>query len=115
MKTEVIVLPDTTRKMVAKPHTLLAKNKQTLTFADGMLKQSDQEADSTAVPSAVVTAIKNATQAAISKGLFNLGGTDESKRLRLGAPRLYKIIVKGDTVILVGSDSGETIELPLAL
>ena len=115
VKTEIIVLPDTTRKMVAKPHTLLAKNKQTLTFSDGMLKQSEQEADSTAVPSAVVTALKVALQSGITKGLFNAGDTTEARRLTLAAPKLYKITVEGDSVVLVGSGSGERINLPLAL
>ena len=115
VKTEIITLPDTTRKMVAKPHTVLAKNKQVLSFSNGMLTQSDQEADSTAIPSAVISAIKIAAQAGISKGLFNAPTAGESSRLTLSAPKLYKVVVRGDTVILQGSSSGDTIELPLAL
>jgi hypothetical protein len=32
VKTDVLVLPDTTRKMVAQPHSFLSKNKQVLSF-----------------------------------------------------------------------------------
>ncbi|WP_395753799.1 hypothetical protein [Prosthecobacter sp.] len=120
VRTEVIVLPDTTRKMVAKPHTFLAKNKQTLTFIDGMMTQSEAEVDSTGVPSAMIAAIKTAASAAMKAGLLNDGdagrsgsGGDRAKHLSLEEPRLYKIVVRGDCVTLVGADSNNSITLPL--
>lgn len=116
--TEVIQLPDTTRKMVAKPHTFLAKNKQTLTFNDGIMTQSDADVDSTAVPSAVITAIKTAATAAMKAGLLNdvdgsKEGSSGTKHLFLEEPRLYKIVVKGDCVTLLGANRHNSITLPL--
>ena len=115
VKTEIITLPDTTRKMVAKPHTVLSKNKQTLTFSDGVLTASSQEADATAIPSAVIAVLKSTAAQAISKSLMNAPEDSAAQRLKLQAPKLYKIIVNGDTIELVGTDSGDTIHLPIAL
>jgi len=113
VKTDVLVLPDTTRKMVAKPYSFLANNKQTLSFSDGMLTESTQTVDSTAVPVALIQAAQTAAEAAAKLGLFNAPTTTKSERPSLSAPRLYKIVIHGSTVTLLGSAPGDTVQLPL--
>lgn len=113
VKTDVLVLPDTTRKMVAKPYSFLANNKQTLTFTDGMLSESTQDVDATAVPVALIQAAQSAAEAAAKLGLFNAPSTTKSERPSLSAPRLYKIVIHGSRVTLLGSAPGDTVQLPL--
>jgi hypothetical protein len=113
VKTDVLILPDTTRKMVAKPHNFLSKNKQTLSFTDGMLNDSAQMIDTTIVPAALIQAAQAAAEAAAKSGLLNAPSKKTADHLELNAPRIYKIVVQGSSVTLQGCSSSDTIKLPL--
>jgi hypothetical protein len=113
VKTDVLVLPDTTRKMVAKPHAFLSKNKQVLSFTDGMLTDSAQTVDSAVIPAALIQAAQTAAEAAAKAGLLNAPPSKTPQPPVLNAPRLYKIVVHGSSVILLGSAPRDTIQLPI--
>jgi hypothetical protein len=56
--TEVLFLPDTTRKRSIQPYSYAASNKATLGFAEGRLASAKAVVDETVLPSAVISALE---------------------------------------------------------
>ena len=63
-----MVLPDTTRKMSAEPHEILASTKATLTFSGGVLATTSETTAADVVPKAVLDAAKTVAAAAVQAG-----------------------------------------------
>lgn len=129
VRTEVLTLPDTTRKMVVYPRNLLAKSKLSLKFANGMLAEGTAEDpsmngdfDATEVPKAIVDLAEKAASAYFGSipGAGKLGNagdgtSQEVSRYTLEAPRLYKLVVRGEHVVLQGAHPSDKIELLAAV
>jgi hypothetical protein len=78
-----------------------------------MLTDSAQTVDSSVVPVALIQAAQTAAEAAAKAGVFNAPASVTPKYPVLNAPRLYKIVVHGSNVTLLGSGASETIKLPI--
>lgn len=94
---EIIYLPDPNRKRSIRPYAFLAKNDLTLDFEDGALTSATSDQDSTEFPLAVVSALTSMVGSGFSK--------EAGPKGTVPAPRLFKVIVKGSTISLVGSDA----------
>src|SRR5688572_8591116 len=96
--TEVLYLPDTTRKRSIQPYAYGASNKATLTFAEGRLTQSKAVVDETVLPSAVLSALEKIALARM-------------KILREEPPKaapslhLFRIVKEGDQWGLAGGQA----------
>jgi len=99
LTSQIIMMPDTTRKRVIDLHAFAAKNNTTLTFNKGVLGSSQFVVDSTALPSTLLTSIKALGTAAISAA-FN--APDSGTTRQIPAPYLFKIVVDKDGTRLVG-------------
>ena len=96
ISTEIVWLPDTTRKMSIKPYAFLATNKVSLSFTNGMLTESSTTVDETVIPEAVLSAIATA----VGKGLETT-----SAGAQLPLPYLFKITFdpnSGEATLLGG-------------
>ena len=92
---EIIYLPDQTKKMVAKPFNLFAKVESTLEFNNGILKSSKDTLTADAVPKAIIEAVqKVAPLLAMARA--------EIPEEEVPAPYLYKIVVTADAVQFYG-------------
>jgi len=110
---DLVYLPDLTRKMSARPYQFLASNTTKLVFSNGVLTHSVSEPDSSVVPKAVVEAAKSVALALVKKDALDeaTAAKDPSQGgpLEIPLPRLFKLVVEGkDTKLLsasvVGSD-----------
>jgi hypothetical protein len=63
LTTEVLFLPDTTRKRSIQPYSYAASNKATFTFAEGRLTGAKAVVDETVLPSAIISALEKAALA----------------------------------------------------
>lgn len=101
LKSNLIHLPDKTRKMSIKLFDFLSSNSMKLTFSNGVLTSSETDADSTAVPKAVIEAAKDVAVAA-AKGLAAFSTVEPRDRLFAAPPPyLFKLIVDGKKTKLV--------------
>jgi hypothetical protein len=82
ISSEIVWLPDTTKKMSIKPYALLATNKVSLSFTNGMLTESSTTVDETVIPEAVLSAI-------VAAGVRAAGIASGETQLPL--PYLFKI------------------------
>jgi hypothetical protein len=98
-------LPDPTKLMVATPQQVLAKVVNNLTFTNGVLTTSHAEADSTAIPKAVIGALE--------KVLPFLAAADISPSTTIASPRLYKIVLEEEGWLLVGGKGDQDIRVSL--
>lgn len=90
---KIMNLPDVTTKMSAQPSNVLSKVKADLTFVNGVLSDSKEEADDTALGKAVLEAIEK---------IVPLLAATPNAKTEVTAPVIYKIIVKGDAAWLKG-------------
>lgn len=107
--TEVHYLPDPTKLMSASPHATLADVGSTLNFDRGVLTESTDTGDATAVPSALLKAVE-------AFGPTLLGILNEAQKEQehsLPAPYIFKIVVQGATVVFRGSQGDTAINLTL--
>lgn len=97
LKWEIHTLPDPTKRMSTKPYNYLATLDATFVFDEktGVLTSSTEVADSTAVPTALITAVKEIA----SKRLAIANVSNEGE---YPAPRLYKIIYENGRYHFVG-------------
>jgi len=102
-------LPDPQKKMSATPKSKLADVDLTLTFDRGVLTQSTEVSDATAVP----TAIAKAVEAFAPKLLSILNEAQREQEHSLPAPYIYKIIVLGDHVEFRGGQGDKEIKITL--
>jgi hypothetical protein len=89
LKTEVLYLPDTTRKRVIDPYAVLASNNATLSFKDGTLTGTRSEVDETVVPAAVLESLK---VAAVAAAAFARPGEAALPEAMLPPPALFRIV-----------------------
>lgn len=106
IKTQILHLPDQTRLLSAHPKSKLASLKSTLKFQNGVLTSSEETIDTTAVPSAILDAVKTIVPSLIA--------AIEKRGDEVPAPYLYKIVVYGEEVFFYGSQGGETIRVKLS-
>jgi hypothetical protein len=95
VSSEIVWLPDTTKKMSVRPYAFLATNKTSLSFTNGMLTESSVTVDETVIPNAVLSAIVTA----VGRGADGLAGA------QIPVPYLYKITfdpVTGDATLTGG-------------
>jgi hypothetical protein len=98
LKSEIIQLPDETKKRSIRPYNFAATISVTLEFNHGVLSHSVADIDETVVPNALITAMETAAKAAIAAA----NKTTSEKKQTLPGPYLFKIIVRKDSVELVG-------------
>lgn len=101
LSTQLIFLPDKTKKMSARPYNYLATNTSTLTFDKGVLKTSEVDVDSAAVPKAVLSAVETAA-IAIIKGAKLAESQKKEPGPSIPLPVLFKVVVIDHKVYLVG-------------
>jgi hypothetical protein len=109
MVTEVRYLPDPKKKMSASPRTTLADVGATLTFDRGVLTESTETGDATAVPTAILKAVEAFGPALL--GLLN--EAQKQQEHSLPAPYVYKIVVRGGDVHFVGGRGDEDVKITL--
>jgi hypothetical protein len=97
---EIVWLPDQTRKMSIHPYSILASNNTTLKFTNGMLTEASNTVDETVVPNAILTAL------ATTANLLKFGvpvPAPSGTQGTIPTPYLYKISIdKEGNVILSG-------------
>lgn len=99
---EIHHLPDPTKKMSAKPYNFLASLQYKLTIDEELqvMTKATEVADSTAVPKAILTAVKE-----LAPGIMGalLNEAAEAQRLNLiPTPHLYKIVTDDRGTRLIG-------------
>jgi hypothetical protein len=99
LNSQLLFLPDVTKKRVIRPYAVLAANNSTLTFSNGVLTQGKSVVDETLVPKAIVGALEKAATAAIAASL-NAVGAEATPQLP--PPQLFKIVLSGGNARLVG-------------
>lgn len=112
LRSEIIWLPDQTAKMSATPSSFLAKLESTLVFDKGVLTNSTDTADATALPKAILSALEKAVPAILAMRSAE-DGKPKEKECLVPAPFLYRIVVEGDKITLVGGDGDVEIHAPL--
>jgi len=87
LTSQVLYLPDLTRKRAAAPYNYLASNKTTLTFDKGKLQQSKSVVDETIVPAAVISGLEKIATAAV-KAAANAANAGDT----IPPPMLFRIV-----------------------
>jgi hypothetical protein len=98
---DVTYLPDPTKLMSAHPYNYLASNTTSLTFSNGVLTNAETDIDTTAVPKAVLTALKDIAVAVIGAGNEAEG---DPQPPTIPVPKIFKIQVANGHAQLVGED-----------
>ncbi|WP_156374451.1 hypothetical protein [Pseudorhodoferax sp. Leaf274] len=96
LSAEIKWLPDTTQKMSARPFAVLASNESKLDFSNGMLTKATIKANETEVISASLTALGKALVAAAADGSASAAPG------RVPVPYIYKIVIEGGKLSLLG-------------
>jgi len=93
LKAELTYLPDLTKKRQATPYAFLSTNTTTLDFQKGVVTTTVSDVDTTAVPVAVVTALKNIGMEAVKGAFFDDSDpTQEAPPNRVPRVYLFKIV-----------------------
>lgn len=101
LKSDLIHLPDRTRKMSVELFDILSSNTTKLTFSKGVLTSAETEGDSTTVPKAVIEAAKQVAIAA-AKGAMMLRAAEEKvPTFAAPPPYLFKLVVDGANTKLI--------------
>jgi hypothetical protein len=105
LSSQIVYLSDTSSTMSVQPYSYLASNEVTLKFDHGALTNASVTADETVVPKAVLESLKSVLTTAVKGGLaFNAPGV-VSAQTTAPTPSLFKIVVEGDTVKLLGGQA----------
>jgi len=99
LTSQILYLPDTTKKMSVQPFSYFATNESTLKFDNGVLTQAAATVDETVVPKAILDAMKDVLTAAAKAAAFNVA---DDVQTPAPAPSLFKIVVRGGEVVLLG-------------
>ncbi|PTR06818.1 hypothetical protein C8R32_109104 [Nitrosospira sp. Nsp5] len=102
LTSQLLFLPDLTRKRVIDPFAVLATNNTTLTFVNGVLTQGKTVVDETVVPKAIVGALEKAAIAAVNAFLNDVGTPPTTQ---VPPPQLFKIVLENGGGRLVGGKS----------
>lgn len=103
--TRLLYLPDQTQVMSATPRSNLASIKTALVFQDGVLTSAVEEPDSTGLPEAILTA---------AEAVLPLLAASMKPGDRFPQPSLYRIVVQGDRLTLIGGEAGAPIHIRLS-
>lgn len=103
LKSELVYLPDRTRKMAVGLFDFLSSNTLKLSFTNGVLTSSENAADATAVPKAVIQAAKDVAAAAAKGGAFSTLAEKTPRPTTFAAPPpyLFKLVVDGAQTHLI--------------
>jgi hypothetical protein len=112
IKSNVELMPDTSRKMVVNPHAIASSNNSSLTFVNGVLTESKFITDETVLPAKVIDTIKTLGIAAVSNAMNEPGAMAERQ---IPAPYLFKIVVGKDGTRLVGGQGVGPDNKPLVI
>lgn len=104
---KLLFLADENKKRVAKPTSIFANLRTTLTFDHGVLGQSKAVGDSTAIPRAVIQAIEKLAPALAAANAARMASH------QLPAPVLYRATWTNDMLELVGGPSKTPISVTL--
>ncbi|MDP9412553.1 MAG: hypothetical protein M3Q08_00285 [Pseudomonadota bacterium] len=99
LQSQLLFLPDQTRKRSIDPYAYLASNESTLVFSNGVLTQGKTVVDETVVPKAIVSALEK-TATALLAGSLNAAGAGPTPQLP--PPQLFRIVIEKDGARLVG-------------
>jgi hypothetical protein len=95
--TRILYLPDRTKKRSIRPYSQLARGTSTLQFENGVLTSSQTELDAAVVPKAIVSALEKAAIAFLAANQVKKAPEEEKF---VPGPRLFKIVIHGDSVTL---------------
>ena len=102
LQSRLLYLPDTTRKMSAKPYQFLAGNKSKWTFSNGVLTSARDESDSAVLPRAVVEAAKTVATSLLGAALNVVREEgDQPGHFEVPLPHLFRLDVNGAQTQLV--------------
>jgi hypothetical protein len=93
LTSEIVMLPDTSRRMSIEPYAFLSSNNTNLTFSNGTLTESSSQVDTTAVASAGLDALAKYLGALVAADL---------PPAQAAPPYLYKIYISNGKVSLLG-------------
>lgn len=96
---EVLFLPDTTKKRSIRPYAYAASNKSFLKFTEGRLTQAKAVVDETGVPLAAIAELEKLAKAAMR----TVDPADGPKHLP--APYLFRIVKTGERWSLNGGQA----------
>jgi hypothetical protein len=100
LSSQIVYLPDTTRKMSARPYAWGATNESVLKFDTGTLTEASATIDQTVIPKAALDAVKDVLAAFVMAA--NAIGKDVPMQTTAPTPAIYKIVVNGDALQLIG-------------
>ncbi|WP_368624549.1 hypothetical protein [Paraburkholderia sp. BR14262] len=104
LKWQILYLPDQLAKMAAQPKVVGGHSELTMYFQNGVLSNTIETGDTTAVPKALIAAVQSALPL-ISKTLA-------AESPAFPGPYLYKIVVEGGTLKFYGGQAKATIQVP---
>jgi hypothetical protein len=103
LTSQILYLPDPSKKMSARPFAVVADNETSLTFESGVLKQAVVDVDETVVPKAALDALKDVLSSAVkAAGAFNIANVTQTTA---PAPSIFKIVVYEGNLMLIGNGS----------
>ena len=102
LTSEIIFLPDTNEKMSIRPYAYFAFNETTISFDKGILTQAVADIDETAVASSGLEALGKILG---SVAIAALNAPETTNEATVPTPYLFKIIIKGDDLDLVGGQA----------
>lgn len=94
LTSQVLYLPDTTKKRSIRPYAYGASNQATLTFDNGRLSSAKAVIDETSLPNAVLSGLEKVALANIKA--FNAG------RETIPPPKLFRIVFRNEKWELEG-------------
>jgi hypothetical protein len=100
LTSELVYLPDRTKKRSARPYAYLASNATTLTFQKGVLTDSVSDTDGTAIPTAIIKALESAAASAAKFLAFDKPKTETAPNVYL-----FKVVKKGNQWGLEGTEA----------
>lgn len=102
LKSDLIYLPDRTRKMSVELFDFLSSNTAMLTFSNGVLTSAETEGDATVVPKAVIESAKQVAIAAAKRAAALSMVKEEKKPFAAPPPCLYKLVIDEKGARLIG-------------
>lgn len=99
LSSQIVYLPDTTQKMSAQPYSFAAKNDVTLKFESGVMTSASVDVDETVLIKSSLDVVKDVLAARAMAGAARnaVSGTPSAP-----APSLFKIVVRSDSISLIG-------------
>lgn len=95
LRSELLYLPDTTKKRAITPYHYAASNDTVLTFDQGRLVQAKTAINETVLPAAVVKSLENLAAARLAAGVERT----------IPAPSLFRIVKQGGNWTLAGQQA----------